>query len=51
MYRGVARSSCVSASSPGVSALATVDGRQRQDAAIAGVEVLRVAPRPENSQQ
>jgi len=33
------------------SALGGLDGRQRQDAAIVGVEVLRVAPRPKNRQQ
>lgn len=33
------------------SAVGGLDGRQRQDATIIGVEVLCVAPRPENRQQ
>lgn len=36
---------------PRESAVGGLDGRQRQDAAIVGVQVLRVAPRPENRQQ
>ncbi len=36
---------------PWESAVGGLDGRQRQDAAIVGVEVLCIAPRPENRQQ
>lgn len=36
---------------PRESAVGDLDGRQCQDAAVAGVEVLCVAPRPENRQQ
>lgn len=42
---------CVLQSVAWESAVGGLDGRQRQDAAIVGVEVLRVAPRPANRQQ
>lgn len=42
---------CVTVSCHGDSAVGGLDGRQRQDATIVGVEVLCVAPRSENRQQ
>lgn len=44
------RALSVAVRGPGESAVGGLHGRQRQDAAIVGVEVLCVAPRPGNRQ-
>lgn len=53
MSGGLLVPTCVlnSAARGGGSAAGALDGRQRQDAAIVGVESLCVAPRPGNRQQ